>query len=95
LEGCAVGFLPFVNQGGKRVVRWHRLVMVWLFIISATLFGSCTMGYALTGDWRYGAFMGMVMGVAFSTVVTVLGFSTPVGELPPIQPRSSSGVHHA
>jgi hypothetical protein len=20
-----MGFLPFVNQGGQRIVRWHRL----------------------------------------------------------------------
>jgi hypothetical protein len=84
-----MGFLPFVNQGGKRVVRWHRLVLMWIAIISATLFGSCTMGYFLAGDWRYGAFMGMVMGVAFSTVAAVLGFRTPVDKLPPIPPRLS------
>lgn len=87
-----MGFLPFVNENGKRVVRWHRLVLAWIAIISATLFGSCTMGYILTGDWRYGVFMGLAMGVAFSTVVAVLGFTTPVEKLPPIQPRSSAGV---
>jgi hypothetical protein len=79
-----MGFLPFVNQGGKRVVRWHRLVLVWLSIISATLLGSCTLGFILTGDWRYGAFIGMVMGVGCSTVVAVLGFTTPVEKLPPV-----------
>lgn len=84
-----MGLLPFVNQDGQRVVRWHRLVIMWLFIISATMFGSCTMGFILTGDWRYGAFIGMVLGVAFSTVATVLGFRTPADKLPPIPPRSS------
>lgn len=53
-------------------------------------FGSCTMGYILTGDWRYGVFMGMAMGVAFSAVATVLGFRTPADKLPRISPRSSS-----
>lgn len=81
--------LPFVNQDGQRIVRWHHLVGMWLFIISATMFGSCTGGYILTGDWRYGALIGMVLGVAFSTVVTVLLFKTPAGKLPPIPPRTS------
>jgi hypothetical protein len=87
-----MGFLPFVNQGGQRVVRWHRLVLVWIFVLSASLFGSCTMGYILVGDWRYGVFMGLVTGVAFSTVVTALGFTTPVEKLPPIRPPVSSRV---
>lgn len=87
-----MGFLPFVNQGGQRVVRWHQLVLVWIAVISATLFGSCTMSYILTGDWRYGAFMGMVTGVAFSTAFTVRGLSLPIEKLPPSLPRSSSGM---
>jgi hypothetical protein len=87
-----MGFLPFVNLAGQRIVRWHRLVLAWMAVISATLFGSCTMGYLLVGDWRYGAFVGLAMGVAFSAMITVLGFTTPVDKLPPIQPRSSSGV---
>jgi hypothetical protein len=80
-----MGFLPFVNQNGQRVVRWPRLILVWLFVLSATLFGSCTMGYILTGDWRYGAFIGVAMGGAFSTVVTVHGFTAAVEKLPPIR----------
>jgi hypothetical protein len=56
---------------------------MWLFILAATLFGSCSMGYALVGDWRYGAFMGLATGVAFATTVTYLGFTTPVENLPP------------
>lgn len=90
-----MGFLPFVNQGGQRVVRWHRLTLAWACVISAAMFGSCAMGYALVGDWRYGAFPGMAMGVAFSTAFTYLGFTTPVDRLPPISPRSSSGAGHA
>jgi hypothetical protein len=84
-----MGFDPFVNQGGTRVVRWHRLVLMWIALISATLFGSCTTGYILYGDWRYSAFWGMMMGVVCSTVVTVLAFMTPADKLPPIPPRSS------
>lgn len=84
-----MGFLPFVTQGGQRVIRWHRLVIVWIAVISANTFGSCMMGYALTGNWHYGAFMGVAAGVTLSIVVTVLGFTTPVDRLPPLQPRSS------
>jgi hypothetical protein len=78
-----MGFLPFVNQGGKRVVRWHRLVLCWIAVISAALFGSCAMGYLLTRDWRNGAFTGMAMGVTFAAVITVQGFTLPVDALPP------------
>lgn len=80
---------PFVNQGGKRVVRWNRLLLIWLAVISVTLFASCSTGYLLTGDWRYGAFIGLVTGIAFSTVFTVVGLTTPANKLPPIPPRSS------
>jgi hypothetical protein len=89
-----MGFLPFVNQGGQRVVRWHRLALVWLFIISATLFGSCMMGYSLTGDWRWGDFIGVALGVFLSMVFTVQGFTTPPERLPSIPPRTSAGGRH-
>ncbi len=90
-----MGFLPFVNQGGRRIVRWHRLVLVWIAVISATLVGSCSMGYLLTGDFRYGAFLGLAMGVAFATVVTVQGFTTPVDKLPALPLRPSAGARHS
>jgi hypothetical protein len=77
-----MGFLPFVNQDGKRVVRWHRLMFVWLAVIFAAMFGSCLLGYLLTGDWRYGAFIGLAMGVAYSFVITVQGFNAPIDKLP-------------
>jgi hypothetical protein len=64
-------------------------------VILAALLGSCTMGYILTGDWRYGAFIGMAMGVAFATMITVQGFHIPVDQLPPRQPRSTSAGRHA
>jgi hypothetical protein len=84
-----MGFLPFVNEGGQRIVRWHRLVLAWVAVVLATLVGTCTMDYVLVGDWRRGVFLGLAMGVAFSVVVTVLGFTTPVDKLPPTQPRTS------
>lgn len=85
-----MGFLPFVNQGGQRAVRWHRLIFAWIAVISAATLGSCTMGYVLTGDWRYGGFLGVAMGVAFSAVITVQGFTTPVENLPPVSARVGS-----
>jgi hypothetical protein len=79
-----MGFLSFVNQGGKRVVRWPRIVVMWIAGIPATLFGACTMDYILTGDWRNGVFIGIVAGVFIFTVATVLDFTrTPVEKLPP------------
>jgi hypothetical protein len=83
-EDGAMGFLPFVNEGGQRVVRWHRVVLVWVFVISASMFGSCGMGYLLVGDWRYGAFVGMAMGVTYSAMVTARGLTCPVARLPSI-----------
>ncbi len=74
--------LPFVNRDGQRVIQWQHLVLVWLFIISATLFGSCGMGYLLVGDWRYGTFLGLALGVWFSLTVTSWGFRSPVDQLP-------------
>ncbi len=90
-----MGFLPFVNQGGKRVVRWHRLILVWITVISATMFGSCTMGYILTGDWRSFALIGMALGATCAGQITFQGLNIPIDKLPPIQPRSSSGVGNA
>lgn len=77
-----MGFLPFVNRNGRRIIRWHRLFLVWLAIIAATLFGSCSMGYVLVGDWRYGTFLGLALGVWFSILVTHWGFTAPVEQLP-------------
>lgn len=77
-----MGFLPFVNQGGQRVVRWHRLLLAWIAVFSACTFGSCATGYVLTGDWGHGLSLGVAVGVVFSAVFTVQGFITPV-EPPP------------
>jgi hypothetical protein len=90
-----MGFLPFVNQGGQRVVRWPRLVLAWAFVTVGTLLGSCTMGYILTGDWWAFGWLGTWMGVLGSASLTVYGFTTPVDKLPPVRPGSSSGVGHA
>lgn len=90
-----MGFLPFVNRNGHRVVRWHRLIVAWIFILAATLFGSCALGFILVGDWSYGVLMGLVTGVAFSAAVTVFGFTTPVENLPLIQPEACSGARTA
>jgi hypothetical protein len=90
-----MGFLPFVNQGGQRVVCWPRLVLAWACILLATLLGSGTMGYLLTGDWRRFDWIGIWMGVLCSASLTVYGFTTPVDQLPTIRPRSSSGIGNA
>jgi hypothetical protein len=82
-EGRMAGFLPFVNEGGQRVVRWHRLVLVWLSIFTATTFGSCLAAHVLAGDW-YGAFPGVATGAAFSAMATVQGFTRAVEDLPSI-----------
>jgi hypothetical protein len=77
-----MGFLPFVNQGGTRVVRWHRLALVWLFVLLACMAGAGAASYLLTDDaWHYGI-DGIFMGVFLSAVVTVGGFLAPVEKLP-------------
>jgi len=92
LEGIAMGFLPFVNRGGRRVVRWPRLILAWAFIMLATLLGSCTMGYVLTGYWWRFDWNGIWLGVFFSASLAVYGFTTPVDRLPRSPARSSPGV---
>jgi hypothetical protein len=64
------------------MVRWYRLFLMWVFVIAASLFGSCVMGYLLVGEWRYGVFMGLAMGVFFSAGLTARGFTVPVEQLP-------------
>jgi hypothetical protein len=87
-----MGFLPFVNEGGRRVVRWARLVLAWVFIMFGTLIGSCTMSYILTGDWGRFGWIGIWMGVLCSASFTFYGFSTPVDKLPLAQRSCSSGA---
>jgi hypothetical protein len=57
-EGQRAGFVPFVNEGGRRVVRWHRLVLVWIFVTLASLVGCCVGASFLGGDWRDGVVLG-------------------------------------
>jgi hypothetical protein len=90
-----VGFIPVVNQGGKRVVRWYQLVIMCVVILSAVIFGSCLMSYFLTGDWRDGAFAGICVGafsygMFFYTVVIARGFKMPVEKLPTNHPKPPS-----
>ncbi|HTK74518.1 MAG TPA: hypothetical protein VL371_04620 [Gemmataceae bacterium] len=87
-----MGFLPFVNQGGQRVVRWPRLMLAWASIMLATLLGSCAMGYVLAGDWWCFNWNGIWMGVFFSASLAVYGFTTPVDRLPRIPAGSNPGV---
>src|SRR5436305_3729899 len=85
IESNAMGFLPFVNQGEKRVVRWPRLVLMWLAIILAVLLGNGAMSYALTGDFWYYTLFGAGLGVFAAAMATGLGFRLPVEKLPRIR----------
>jgi hypothetical protein len=86
-----MGFLPFVNQNGRRVVRWHRLALLWVAIILASILGAAAASHALTGDWRYFVSFGIAWGVFNSALVTARGFRLPVEQLPPLQSRASAG----
>ena len=83
-EGRMAGFLPIVNEGGRRVVRWHRLVLVWICVTLAALVGGCVAVSFLGGDWRDGVGLGTAVGVMFSAMVTVQGFTRAVEDLPSI-----------
>ena len=82
-EGRALGLLPIVNKGGRRVVRWHRLVLVWIAITLASVVGWCVAVAFLGGDWQDGIGPGAAVGVMFAAVVTVQGFARAVEDLPP------------
>jgi hypothetical protein len=79
-----MGFLPFVNAGGQRVVRWHRLIFTWIALIVAATLGSAAVSYAGIGDWRLDISLGIAIGVFYSAVITVRGFILPVEKLPRI-----------
>ncbi len=87
-----MGFLPFVNQGGRRVVRWHRLALVWDVIIAACVLGNGATAYALTGDFWQNAPFAVWFGGFLAACLTVRGFTLPVEQLPSTQPGSSTGV---
>jgi len=86
-----MGFLPFVNQGGRRVVRWHRLALVWIAVVFACILGYGAMSYALMGDFWHDSMFAIWLGVLVAACVTVRGFLLPVEQLPSSQSRSSSG----
>lgn len=94
-EGRMAGLLPIVNEGGRRVVRWPRLALVWLAIVSASLVACCVVA-AFLGDWRDGIGVGAAVGVMFATMVTVQAFSRAVEDLPPEMESSEplSGSRH-
>ena len=83
-ENGESGLLPFINQDGHRTVRWHRLGLVWGFVIMAALLVCCAMAYVITGEWWTGALLGVAIGVGYAAVVTFDGFLRSVDELPSI-----------
>jgi hypothetical protein len=85
--GQPSGFFPFVNEGGRRVVRWHRLVLVWVFVTAATTFGCSLASFILMEDWSGGIALGVALGVMYSVVVTFDGFIRSVDELPVFDTR--------
>jgi hypothetical protein len=76
-----------VNQGGRRVVRWHRLALVWILVTVATTFGCSLVSFVLMEDWSGGIALGVALGVMYSAVVTFDGFIRSVDELPVIDHR--------
>ena len=78
-----MGFLPFVNQGGRRVIRWHRLALAWIAVILACLLGNGVMSYALTGDFWQDAMFAVWFGVFLAACFTVQCFTIEVEKLPP------------
>jgi hypothetical protein len=81
-----MGFLPFVNQGGQRIVRWHRLALRWSAVILACILGNGAVTYALMGDFWHDDVLTICFGVFLAACVTVRGFTLPVEHL-------SRGLH--
>jgi hypothetical protein len=86
-----MGILPFVNQDGQRIVRWHRLVLVWIAVILACILGNGAMSYALMGDFWHDSFFAIWLGVFMAACITVRGFNLPIDKLPTLHPSSLSG----
>lgn len=80
-----MGFLPFVNQGGQRIVRWHRLVILWVALIVTSLLAAAAVSYVLMGNWWHFASFGIAWGVFNAAWVTGRGFNLPVEKLPSIR----------
>ena len=85
-----MGFLPFVNQGGRRIVRWHRLVLVWIAVVFACILGYGAMSYALMGDFWHDSFLAIWLGVFLAACVTVRGFFSLSSSCRPFGP----GLRH-
>jgi hypothetical protein len=78
-----MGILPFVNQNGRRVIRWPRLVLAWIFLMLGTVLGNGVAGYFLTGDWWHFD-IGIWFGLFGCASLTVYGLKTPVEKLPAV-----------
>jgi hypothetical protein len=94
---CAVSllvpaFLPFVNRGGRRVVRWPRLVLLWVTILLICLLGSGAMAYWFQGGFGQDSFFALCVGAVTAVCTTAWGFTVPVERLPTMLPGSSSGA---
>src|SRR5436309_3558104 len=81
-----MGFLPFVNEGGRRVIRWPWLFLAWIGVLLACLAGTAVAAFALVGDWGRFLFEGVVLGVYCCAWLTVQGLTLPVENLPPWPP---------
>jgi len=73
---------PFVNHGGKRVVRWHRLILTAMAVIWACWLGAAAASYMFAGDWWQFEFMASVLGVFYVAQIIVRGVTIRVDELP-------------
>jgi hypothetical protein len=76
-----------VNQGGKRVVRWHMLVILFVGLLSGALLGSCGWSYFVMDEWRDGIDSGLAYGMAIFGVVIGIEFTKPVEKFQHILPR--------
>lgn len=78
----AANFPPFVNEGGRRVVRWSRLVLVWVATFALAIGGSYLAATVVIGEGWYGVVVGSVVAAACALMVTVQGFTRAVEDLP-------------
>jgi hypothetical protein len=77
-----MGFLPFVNHDGLRVIRWPRLIVAWACIMLAAFIGSSAASYFLTGNARLLDWVGIWMGTFGCAVFLLSGYTTPINKLP-------------
>src|SRR5271166_1960458 len=84
-------FRPFVNQGGQRIVRWDRLVLVWAVLLVTPILAGAAVSSVLLGDCWRSAFEEICLGILAAVIVTVYGFTTPVENLPSVRHRPHNG----